>query len=79
MVKVLMAKVAVMVWLAADIVEGVAGHRTHRDAVHQHISHMVAGARGDGEGLVSTVVHRDCSGWADRAIGACRCCDGVRC
>ena len=54
--------------VGTDIVKGVAGHRTHRDAVHQHIRHMVAGARGDGEGLVSTVVHGYCTGWGD----ACR-------
>ena len=35
--------------------EGVAGHCAYRDAVHQHVSHMVAGVRRDGEGLVTTV------------------------
>ena len=49
--------------VGSDIVKGVAGHRTDRDAVHQHVRHMVAGVRGDGEGLVSRRSHRYCAGW----------------
>src|SRR5207247_2442722 len=48
-----------------------------RDAIHQHVGHVVVGDRRDGEGLVRAVVHAHRTGGRDRAVGAGRGGDGA--
>ena len=47
--------------------EGMAGHRAHRRAVHQHVRDHVAGARRDGEGRAAPGWDRLRRGRADAA------------
>jgi len=53
--------------VSGNVGEGVAGYRSFRDVIDLHITDMVAGMRGDGEGLVSTVVNHHVAGRRYRA------------
>ena len=56
----------------AHVVEGVAGHRTHRAAVDDHVVDVVTGHRGDREGLARSAVHAGGTRRRDRAVATRR-------
>ena len=53
--------------VGGDILEGVAVHRAHALAVHQHVSNGIALLGGDGEGLGRALLHGHLTGGGDGA------------